>query len=607
VKALLVAVIGLLYAALNYYSQMWPPVVTLEPHVLGAIRYGVIISTFVVFCYAGYYYTAAAADAEAALEEERDLLEVTVETRTEALRDSEARYRKLYEESKKREELYGSVLQSSADGIVIRDLQGRAKYVSPSFTKTFGWTMEEFEDEPIGFVPPSERQATKAVLDEVILKGVPSSGFETKRSTKDGRFLDISLSASRYRDHEGNPAGTLAVLRDVTEPKRLEGQLRQVQKMEAIGTLAAGIAHDFNNILFVIIGYTEMALESVSKESRLYSHFQQIFEAAIRAKDLVSQILAFSRQSEQAKQPVDIRPVVKETIKFLRASVPSITEIRTSIAPDPGTVFADPTQIHQVLMNLCTNAAHAMHESGGVMEVGLTHAELDSDFTRRHEDLDPGLYLRLTVSDTGHGMSNETLQRIFEPYFTTKKPGEGTGMGLAVVHGIVKSHGGAMTCYSELGRGSRFHVFLPVIQDKASPRSPTDLVLPTGSERILLVDDEQEVAHMVEQMLEPLGYTVAVRTSSVEALELFRVKPNHFDLVLSDMTMPNMTGIDLAKKILGIRSNIPIVLCTGFADPLTEEAARSLGIAALVMKPVLKSEIARTIRDALDRGAGNEG
>ena len=370
--------------------------------------------------------------------------------------------------------------------------------------------------------------------------------------------------------------------------------------MEAIGTLAGGIAHDFNNILSSVIGYTELAIEEVSKRGLLHNNLQEVLKAGRRARDLVKQILAFSRQSDQELRPLEISPIIKETLKLLRASLPSTLEIHQDIGTDLGTVMTDPTHVNQILMNLCTNAAHATGENGGTLDVSLEKVDNGTDLGVRFTGLSPGPYLKLTVSDNGHGMAPEVKERIFDPYFTTKEKGEGTGLGLAMVHGIVKSHGGTITVYSEPEMGSAFHVYLPVMETETDQDTGSEETVPTGSERILFVDDEQPIVDIGKQMIEQLGYTVVTRTSSLEALELFRTKPDEFDLVITDMTMPNMTGEELANELMFIRPDIPIILCTGFSRRVTEKKAKAMGIQAFIMKPILKQELAETIRRVLD-------
>ena len=382
--------------------------------------------------------------------------------------------------------------------------------------------------------------------------------------------------------------------------KKLEEELQQAQKMEAIGTLAGGIAHDFNNVLYSIIGYTELTMDDVPEGSLAQKNLTEVLKGALRAKDMVRQILAFSRKDDIQKKPVKIQPVVKEALKLLRASIPTTIEIRQSIDEDCGPVLAASTQIHQVVMNLATNAYQAMQEKKGLLELTLMEEEIGSDDSC--PDLPPGTYLKLTVSDTGHGMNSEVMKKIFDPYFSTKGPGEGTGMGLAVVHGIVKSHGGNITVYSKLGEGTIFHVYLPLIEagpvePKTVPAEPT----PTGTEHILFVDDEEPIVRMMQQILERLGYQVTSRTSSVEALEAFKAKPDEYDLVITDMTMPNMTGVELAPRLREIRSDIPIIMCTGFSETIDEDRAKNMGIPAYIMKPFLIDEIAKTIRKVLEK------
>jgi len=386
---------------------------------------------------------------------------------------------------------------------------------------------------------------------------------------------------------------------DITERKQLQTQLQQALKMEAIGTLAGGIAHDFNNVLYSIIGYTELTMDDVPEGSLARKNLKEVFKGAMRAKDMVQQILAFSRKDDTQKKPIKVQSVVKEALKLLRTSIPSTIEIRQSIDADCGPVLADPTQIHQVIMNFATNAYQAMLEKGGVLELTLMEEEIgsdDSDF-----DLDPGTYLKLTVSDTGYGMDNVVMGKIFDPYFTTRGPGEGTGMGLAVVHGIVKSHGGNITVYSELGEGTAFSVYLPLIETRpVEPKVISAELAPTGTERILFVDDEEYIVLMTQQILERLGYQVTSRTSSVEALAAFKAKPNEYDLVITDMTMPNMTGVELVPRLKEIRSDIPIIICTGFSEMIDEDKAKAVGIREYVMKPIVIEEIAKTIRKVLD-------
>ncbi|MBW2012180.1 MAG: response regulator [Deltaproteobacteria bacterium] len=385
------------------------------------------------------------------------------------------------------------------------------------------------------------------------------------------------------------------------EKTKLQSQLQQVQKMESIGTLAGGIAHDFNNMLGIIVGNTELAMDDVPEWNPARHNLEEIRTASMSARDVVKQILAFSRQSPQQMKPVRISPIIKESLKLLRSSIPKTIEIHQNISSKSDTVRADPTQINRVLINLCTNAAHAMGEKAGVLEVSLEDIEMDEDSAIHYYDLSSGKYVRLTVSDTGHGIEPKTLERIFDPYFTTKKLGEGSGMGLSVIHGIVKTHGGGISVSSEPGKGTVFHVLFPCIEDEPEPEVDVAVEIPRGKERILFVDDEKAMVDAIQPMIERLGYKVNSRTSSIEALEAFRANPRRFDLVITDFTMPNMTGMELAKELLKLRSDIPIILCTGYSEHINEDKAKGSGIRAFVMKPVVLDEIANTIRKVLDQ------
>jgi signal transduction histidine kinase/ActR/RegA family two-component response regulator len=412
---------------------------------------------------------------------------------------------------------------------------------------------------------------------------------------KDGTPFIGSVSSVVVKDKKGKVVYFDGVIENITERKRLESQLQQAQRMEAIGTLAGGIAHDFNNILSAVIGYTEMALNDVDDPAVLQSNLKEVLSAGNRARDLVKQILAFSRQTDQEMKPLAVKPIVKEALKLLRASIPTTIEIRQNMTSE-AVVLADPTQIHQVLMNLCTNAEHAMRDTGGILEVSLDHEKLTSEFVAINNGLLPESYLCLTVSDTGKGMSSETVQRIFDPFYTTKGRDEGTGMGLAVVLGIVKAHGGKITVDSEPGQGSTFKVYLPVLKSDKKPQSRAKQTRPTGNERILLVDDEKPLADLGKLMLERLGYNVSTRTSSLEALEVFKAKPDEFDLVITDMTMPNMTGDKLAQEMMKIRSDIPVILCTGYSQQITKESTRQMGIRELILKPIVMDDLAKIVR-----------
>ena len=398
---------------------------------------------------------------------------------------------------------------------------------------------------------------------------------------------------------------------EITERKRvkemqakLEQELRQAQKMEAIGTLAAGIAHDFNNLLTGILGFTQLAMRKAPAGDPLQCDLERIYESGMRAADLVKQILTFSRQSEQKLRAVQIVPIVMEVLKLLRSSLPTTISIcqDISIPADGGVILADPTQIHQVLLNLATNASHAMQTHGGVLSIAVSELEADALFVSTHPGLKAGSYVRLTVDDDGHGMNAAVMERIFDPYFTTKAVGDGTGMGLAVVQGIIKSLGGIIMVYSELGRGTSFQIFLPRFSGAIIHELQITEPLPGGNERILLVDDEQPLTELGREMLESLGYRVSITTSSADALAIFRARPWEIDLVITDMTMPGLTGKELAREVIAIRPDIPIILCSGLSTKSSATDAREAGIREFIMKPYVLSSLAAAIRRVL---AGN--
>jgi signal transduction histidine kinase/ActR/RegA family two-component response regulator len=456
----------------------------------------------------------------------------------------------------------------------------------------------------------SDEQDRMRQAGENYLRQGMQKGWEIRWIRKDGQPIWVELRAIRIE--EVGKQAILVNVMDVTEQKQareekkeLQTQLQHAQKMEAIGSLAGGIAHDFNNILLPIIGYTEMAITDVPQGSLTRKNLGEVLKAAELAKGLVQQILTFSRRSKKERKPLMIQPIIKESLKLLRASLPSTIEIRQNIDNKCGAILADPTQIYQVMMNLCTNAYHAMREKGGILEVTLTEVNIDSPDLPLNLDLNQGPYLRLAISDTGHGMDRAVVERIFDPYFTTKAPGEGTGLGLSVVHGIIRSHDGYITVYSEPGEGTTFYIYLPRIDvDAKVPETISTEPAPKGEEYILFVDDDEQIVNVVQQILERLGYRVAARTSSVEALEAFQAQPEKFDLVITDLTMPNMTGTELAKRLIDIRSDIPIILCTGFSEAISKKKAKAIGIREYVMKPITMHGLAMTIRKVLDKDKG---
>lgn len=409
-------------------------------------------------------------------------------------------------------------------------------------------------------------------------------------------------------DDMGEPRYLLGVSEDITErvalrekEKKLEAELRQLHKMEAMGTLAGGIAHDFNNILGVMLGFTELVRMDMERTTRAYENLGAVLSAGQRAKDLVNQILTFSRKSELELRPLLLPPLIKESLKFLRSSLPSTIEIRQRVDERCGAIMADPTQMQQVIMNLCTNAYHSMRDQGGVLEISLQQVVLAPMDLDRFPAMEPGRYLHLSVGDTGTGMSEEVAERIFEPYFTTKEKGEGTGLGLSVVHGIVTGCGGSINVASVIGKGTVFNIYLPVVKVTPLPeKNQLKPPLSRGGERILLVDDEQQLVRIMRQMLESLGYSVTSFTDSLEALAHFKEHPRDFDLILSDLTMPKLIGPELAKRIFELRADAKVIICTGFSERLPKEQVDSLGMKGMLMKPVTVVDLAVAVRKALD-------
>jgi len=459
-----------------------------------------------------------------------------------------------------------------------------------------------------GFGPQCQDCAIRLTMEDTLKTGIGHHNVECHSilvSDRDRR--EVTFLGSTALIQTVGQKHLLLCLNDITDRKRaekeketLQTQLLQAQKMEAIGTLAGGITHDFNNILGAIIGYSEIASDCIPPKSEAIEHLGKVLKASERATTLVKQILAFSRQENIERIPLKPNYIVKEAIKLLRPSLPSTININQKIEVTTRSILADPTQVHQILMNLCTNAFHAMEKTGGTIEITLEDRTLFQEDLQHKPDLLPGAFVLLSVGDTGPGILPEILNKIFDPYFTTKEAGKGTGMGLAIIHGIVTNYGGFVTCESEIGKGTVFEIYFPAIEQRVASEVKSVEVTPPGTEHILLVDDEVMLADLGKTMLERLGYAVTMRTSSLDALAIFHNQPAQFDVVITDQTMPDMTGVDLARQMLGIRPDLPIILCTGHSNLITEEQAKNYGVKGFVMKPFTKKEIAALLRKVLD-------
>ncbi|MEE4239893.1 MAG: PAS domain S-box protein [Desulfopila sp.] len=475
----------------------------------------------------------------------------------------------------------------------------------------YGITQETFPNNFDAWINGLHPDDKKRAIEECDSALAGEKEFDTSFRVlhPDGAVKFLKANGIVIRDNAGKAVRMIGINSDITEQiqteeerRILETHLQQAQKMEAIGTLAGGIAHDFNNILGAILGYAEMAYEDSISGSVKPGDLNQILHAGQRAKELVKQILAFSRQTETEERALQPAVIIKEAIKMLRASLPTTIDIQTNIDPNAGVVLADPSQIHQIITNLCTNAFHAMEETGGTLNISLKQQELTSVDLVSEPHLQPGKFVTISVKDTGSGIAPEIMNKIFDPFFTTKETGMGTGMGLAIIHGITKKIGGFVSCKSSLGEGTTFHVYLPVYTTTAPPEADAPfLELPqTGIERILFIDDEEMLAEMGKTMLERLGYSVTVETNSIEALKIIQSQPDNFDLIITDQTMPGMTGTDLAQRVLQIQPGLPIILCTGFSNLISEEKAKMYGIKGFAMKPLAKTDLSKLVRKVLD-------
>ena len=494
---------------------------------------------------------------------------------------------------------HSKLFNTSRDGILIADLTGRILDANPALSSLLGYPCHElcdmFEQQ---ITPEKWRRVEATAVMPSLLEGRDCQEYEKEYITQTGERLPVSVKTWLVRDESGEPIQKLTFVRDTSQQKDFEIQLRQAQKMEALGTLAGGIAHDFNNVLAAILGYIELARFDVGEENPARKSIDQIYKASHRARSLVGHILSFSRPSEHKRAPVFIQQIIQESLEMLRATLPSTIAIHQEMTNKFFTVEADATQVHQILMNLCTNASHAMEE-GGELTIGLSVESSSELEVMGFQDVEPCRYMCLMVNDTGTGMASDVKKRIFDPYFTTKEKGQGSGMGLAVVHGIVKAHDGFVHVISEPGEGSTFRIFFPVSDQQGGLEHDACEALDEGSERILLVDDEPDLVSLGSAMLQRLGYKVSAFSESREALAHFKDDPSAFDLVISDLTMPHISGVAFVQEIRGERGDLPVIVCTGYSESLSAEEVSAAGIDFLLMKPLEIRELAASIRNAL--------
>ena len=515
---------------------------------------------------------------------------IRIKNRTEsALLDSEKRYSSLF-------------VNNHSIMLLVEPESGIVVEANPAACSFYGYAYDEIIGMKIAAINLLSGKEIFAEMENA--KCEKRNYFDFRHRLASGEVRDVEVYSSPISLHGRQLL--YSIIQDVTERKKtekekinLESRLQQAQKMEAIGTLAGGIAHDFNNILSIIIGYTQLAKEDVPEGSDVGEKLEKVLIGGNRAKELVQQILTFSRQEETERFPLEPASIVKQTIQMLRETLPTTIEIEKYVQQDCGLILADPTQLNQILLNLCTNAFHAMEDSGGKLDISLRETNLSSEDLRHEPKVQAGPFIRLSVSDSGPGIPIEIRSKIFDPYYTTKETGKGTGMGLSIVHGIVKSYGGFISLYSEIGQGSSFHVFLPVIKKEVLPEVASDVDIRGGHEKVLFIDDEKILAELGRDMLESLGYDVTIRSNSLDALEIFQNQPSHFDLVITDQTMSGLTGVELSKRLLAIRPDIPIILYSGYSSIVLEMEAKALGIKKFALKPITKNDLARLVRMVL--------
>lgn len=549
---------------------------------------------------------------EDALNKARDELKRRVKERTaelteanEQLKREIAEHKQTQEALQESEEKHRTFLGANLEPVVVCDMEGQVVYFNAAFTNVFGWTLEECLGKKIDAFVPEEAWPETNVMINKMLAGEPISIFSTSRYHKKGNTIPVNISGSLYRDKNGNPVGSIINLRDASEQKNLEAQLLQAQKMEAVGTLAGGIAHDFNNILQAISGISELLLADKDRHDPDYESLVKIIQSARKAADLIRQLLIFSRKVESELKPVILNQQIIKASKLLERTIPKMIRIEHNLAQDLKIINADPLQIEQILMNLGVNAKDAMPD-GGRLIFETENITLDEQYCKTHPGASLGEYVLMSVSDTGHGMDNETREHIFEPFYTTKEVGKGTGLGLAMVYGIVKSHAGYILCYSEPGLGTTFKIYFPVLITE-SPEQREDSraeALPGGRETILLVDDDTDVLKVGKAMLEHRGYTTIMAESGERAVEIYEKEKEFIDLVILDVGMPGMGGHKCLEHLIKIDPGIKVVIATGYAPSGKVKETLESGAVGYIAKPFLLADILKKVREALDKKTG---
>jgi PAS domain S-box-containing protein len=523
----------------------------------------------------------------------------------DALRKSEEKYRKLHNESKKAEQVYHSLLQTSADALIVYDMEGKVKYINPSFTKIFGWQMEELEGKRIPFLPDSEKEATMAEIKEIIGTGKAIQGFDTKRYTKDGRVIDVNISGSRYDDHEGKPAGMLFVLRDTSKRKRLEAQLLQAQKMEAIGTLAGGVAHDLNNILSGIVSYPDLLLIQLPEDSPLREPISTIQESGNKAAVIVQDLLTLARRGVATRELVNLNDIISKYLKSPEykklLSFHPLVKVNTDLEEDLLNISCSPVHVTKTVMNLVSNAAEAI-SGGGTISISTENRYIDS-LIKGYDDKKEGDYITLKVSDNGIGISSKDRERIFEPFYTKKVMGRsGTGLGMTVVWGTVKDHQGYIDVQSTKGKGTTFTLHFPATREKSTTNQAAFCIEEYMSQEasILVVDDVEEQRKIASNILSELGYSVTSVSSGEKAVEY--LQDNSVDLLVLDMIMdPGINGLETYKRIIQFHPDQRAIIVSGFSETECVKEAQKLGAGQYVQKPYTLEKVGVAIKEELEK------